>query len=145
MKKQNKLWICLIVIIVLAMVSGCAGLERAIVEIAVNPDPVPYNSQTQKWTFSLVFTETNGVGVTFDMVRIDSFNQEDQLLYTSVYYEDDFPEWWGSNYLGAYSSSVKSNFSHNDPGIGYTIITAGGVDDNNNSIEAIGRANYLPK
>ena len=147
MEKKNKFWIWLIVAVVsLAMLSGCVGLiETAEVVLTFEPNPVPYDSQFEGWKFSLVFTETGGVGATFNQLRFDSFNQGDLLIHTTMWYEEDYPSWWGSNYLGAYSSFGKGTFWHRNPEMKYKIITVSGIDDLGNFIEATGRVDFLPQ
>ncbi|MBA7587789.1 hypothetical protein ES708_29830 [subsurface metagenome] len=147
MEKKKKFLIWLIVAVVsLAMLSGCTGLiEMAIVEITFEPNPVPYDSEFEGWRFSLIFTETGGVGVTLSQVRLDSFDQEDRLIYTTIWYEEDFPPWWGSDYLGAYSEFDMGEFWQRDPMMSHTIITVNGIDDLGNFIEATGRVDFLPQ
>ncbi|MBA7591935.1 hypothetical protein ES708_34106 [subsurface metagenome] len=144
MKKQNKLWICLILMIVLAILSGCAGLiETAEVGIVVNPNPVPFNSEDGGWWYYLTFDESNGIGVTLISLRFDGYSQAEELIYTNLYYEEDIIDWFGSNYIPAFSTlSEWVRHTGTNP---YTIITVRGVDDDNNRIVAIGRADYLSK
>ncbi len=143
MKKQNKLWICLILMIVLAIVSGCAGLEIAKVDITINPNPIPFNIENNGWWYYLTFDESNGIGVTLISLRFDGYSQAEELIYTSLYYEEDIIDWFGSNYLPAFST--LSEWVWHTGTNPYTIITVKGVDDGNNPIEVTGRADYLSK
>ena len=147
MKKQKKIWISLLLSLILIIVlSGCSGLPKtAKMNMTIDPNPVTYNSETKKWAFTLILNETNGIGVTISSVRLDSYNQEEQLINTQIWYEEDIIDWWGSNYLPAFSAIGKGKFSHNSSKFRYTILTVEGVDDNNNPIEATGRVDFLPQ
>jgi len=146
MKKQKKAWILLFFVLTLMIVlSGCSGLPKtAKINITIDPNPVPYNSETEKWWYNLILSESNGIGVTLISLRLDQYNQQEQLYGTKILYEEDITNWFGSNYLPAFSALsswvyVTSTIRK------YTILTVEGIDDNNNPIEAIGRVDFLPQ
>jgi len=99
------MWISLFLSFILILVlSGCSGLPKtAKINISINPNPVPYDSESGEWLFNLIFSESNGVGVTLISLRFDSYNQEEQLYYTQILYEEDIIDWFESNYLPAFS------------------------------------------
>ena len=131
----------------MVVLSGCSGLPKtAKLNISIDPNPVPYDSESENWPFDIVLDESNGVGVTLISLRFDSYDQEEQLIDTTIWYEADeekITSLFGSNYLSAFSS-LQGDVSHNDPLFKYTLLTIEGVDDNNNPIEATGRADFLP-
>ena len=91
--------------------------------------------------------ESNGIGVDLSSVKFDSYNQEDELIATIIWYEADEEEitsLFGSNYFPAFSS-LQGRVSRHNSTFKYTILTIEGVDDGNNPIEAIGRADFLPQ
>ena len=148
MKKQKRIWILLLLSFILMVVlSGCSGLPKtAKLNISIDPNPVPYDSESENWPFDIVLDESNGVGVTLISLRFDSYDQEEQLIDTTIWYEADeekITSLFGLNYLSAFSS-LQGDVSHNDPLFKYTLLTIEGVDDNNNPIEATGRADFLP-
>lgn len=144
MKKQKRIWISLLLSIVLIVVlSGCSGLPKtAKINITIVPNPVPYNSETEEWLFNLILSESNGVGVILTSIRFDSYNQEEELFYTQILYEEDITDWFESNYLPAFSV-LQTGVIHAGTSK-YAILTVAGVDDNDNSIEETGRVDYLP-
>jgi len=89
------------------------------------------------------FSENNGVGVTLISLRFDGYDQAEELIYTNIYYEEDIIDWFGSNYLPAFST--LSEWVWHTGTNKYTIITVAGVDDNDNPIEATGRVDFLPQ
>jgi len=146
MKKQKRIWISLLLSIILIVVmSGCSGLPKtAKVDITIVPNPVPYNSETGKWSFNVIFSESNGVGVTLTSIIFDAYDQQEQFLGTQILDEEDIIEWFESNYLPAFSA-LSSWIYHTSAEKKYEILTVAGVDDNGNPIEATGRVDYLPK
>ena len=146
MKKQKRIWISLLLSFILIIVmSGCSGLPKtAKLNISIVPNPVPYNSETGEWLFNVIFSESNGVGVTLISLRFDSYDQQEQLVYTQILNEEDIIDWFESNYLPAFSS-LSEWIYHTSAEIKYDILTVAGVDDNGNPIEATGRIDYLPK
>ena len=145
MKKQKRIWISLLLSFILIIVlSGCSGLPKtAKVDITIVPNPVPYDSEDEVWWYNLILSESNGIGVTLISLRIDSYDQEDMLFSTQIVYEEDIIDWFGSNYLPAFSA--LSDWTYHTGTSKYAIITVAGVDDNDNPIEATGRVDYLPK
>jgi len=105
---------------------------------------VPYNSETGEWLFSVILSESNGVGITLTSIRFDSYNQEEQLYYTQILYEEDIIDWFGSNYLPA-SSSISNWIYYKSAEKIYDILTVTGVDNNDNPIKTTGKVDYLPK
>jgi hypothetical protein len=146
MKKQKKIWISLLLSIILIVVlSGCSGLPKtAKINITISPNPVPYNSVSENWIFDVILSESNGVGVTLINLRIDSYDQAEELVNTQILYEEDIIDWFESNYIPAFST-LSDWIWHTGAEIKYDILTAAGVDDNGNPIEATGRIDYLPQ
>jgi len=146
MKKQKRIWISLLLSFILIIVmSGCSGLPKtAKLNISIVPNPVPYNSETGEWLFNVIFSESNGVGVTLISLRFDSYDQQEQLVYTQILNEEDIIDWFESNYLPAFSS-LSEWIYHTSAEIKYDILTVAGVDDNGNPIEATGRVDFLPE
>ena len=149
MKKQKKVWISLFFVLTLIMIlSGCSGLPKtAKINISIDPNPIPYSSENERWSFDIILNETNGIGVALNSLKFDSYNQEDELIATTIWYEADEEEItsvFDSNYLPAFSS-IQGRVSHNNSTFKYTILSIEGVDDDDNPIEAIGRADFLPQ
>ena len=145
MNKEKRIWIALFLALTLMLIlSGCGGLPKiAKINVSFVPNPVPYNSATEKWLFDVILTESNGVGVTLISLRLNAYDQQEQLLATTIWYEEDITELFESNYIPAFSSLsgwVYYIWPHK-----YVILTIAGVDDNNNPIEATGRVDFLPK
>ena len=155
MKREKRVWISLILVFILMMVlSGCSGVtgpKTAKINITIEPNPVPYSSENERWPFTIILDESNGVGVTISSLRWDEHNQEEQLIYTAIWYEtneEGITSLFGSNYLPAFSSIQHDTSYYIGPGdefAKYVILTIEGVDDNNNPIEATGRVDYLPQ
>ena len=148
MKKQKRMWISLLLSFILIIVmSGCSGVigpKTAKINISFNPNPVPYSSESGEWIFNLILSEINGAGVTLTSLRFDSYNQQEQLFFVQILYEEDISAWFGSNYLPAFSA-LQAIIYHTSTALKYDILTVAGVDDNDNPIEATGRVDYLPK
>ena len=149
MNKEKRIWIALFLALTLMVIlSGCSGLTKtAKINITIDPNPVPYSSENERWPFDIVLDESNGVGVTLSSLRFDSYNQEEQLINTTIWYEveeEKMTSLFGSNYLPAFSS-LQGNIYHTVLVYKYALLTIEGVDDNNNSIEATGRVDYLPQ
>ena len=145
MKKQKRIWIALFLALTLMLIlSGCSGLPKtAKLNISIDPNPVPCSSEDGKWHYTMTISESNGVGVTLTSIRLDSYNQAEELYYTQLLYEEDIIDWFESNYIPAFSmiqNGIVSSSSRK-----YAIITIEGVDDNNNPIEATGRVDHLPQ
>ena len=149
MKKQKRIWISLLLscILIIFLLSGCSGViepKTAKINVFFNPNPVPYSSETGEWLFNLILSESNEIGVTLTSLRFDSYNQQEQLFFVQILYEEDIIGWFGSNYLSAFSA-LQASIYHTSTVLKYDILTVEGVDDNNNPIEATGRVDYLPK
>ena len=148
MKKQKRIWISLLLSFILIVVlSGCYGPITAKINISFYPNPVPYSSEIGKWSFDVILSEINGIGVTLTSLRIDSYNPQGQLVNTQIVDEGKIRDWFDSNYLPAFST-LKASIYHYQPytyRIKYDIWTFKGVDNNYNSIKATGRVNFLPK
>ena len=149
MNKGKRIWIALFLALTLMVIlSGCSGLPKtAKLNITIEPNPVPYSSENERWDLTLIFDESNGVGVTLSSLRFDDYNQEEQLFDTTIWYEEDIIYWFESNYLPAFSS-LQSNIYYTAPGdesAKYTVLTIEGIDDNENLIEATGRIDFLPQ
>ncbi len=146
MDKEKRIWIALFLALSLMLIlSGCSGLPTtAKLTISIDPNPVPCSSEDGIWRYAMTISESNGVGVTLTSIRFDSYDQEEQLYYTQFLYEEDIIDWFGSNYIPAFSilqnSSIGSSSSRK-----YAIITIEGIDDSSNPVEATRRVDYLPK
>ena len=145
MNKGKRIWIALFLVLTLMLIlSGCSGLPKtAKLNISIDPNPVPCSSEDGKWHYTMTISESNGVGVTLTSIRLDSYNQAEELYYTQLLYEEDIIDWFESNYIPAFSmiqNGIVSSSSRK-----YAIITIEGVDDNNNPIEATGRVDFLPQ
>jgi len=145
MKKQKRIWISLLLsIILIVALSGCSGLPKtAKLSISIVPSPVPYDTEDEGWWYNLILSESNGIGVSLISLRYDHYNQQEQLYLTYILDEEEIIDWFGSNYLPAFSA--LSDWVYHSGTSKYAIITIAGVDDNDNSIEAIGRVDYLPQ
>ena len=146
MMNEKRTWIVLFTALTLIVIlAGCSGLPKiAEISMVADPNPVPYDSETEKWLFNVIFAESNGVGVTLTSVRFDAYDQADQLYHTQFLYEEDIIDWFESNYIPAFSS-LSSWVSNKSAETVYDIFTIEGVDDNENPVEATGRVDYLPK
>ena len=152
MNKEKRIWTALFLALTLMLIlSGCSGLSKtAKINITIDPNPVPsvsFSNEIDWWPFDIVLDESNGVGVTLSSLRFDSYNQEEQLINTTIWYEveeEKMTSLFGSNYLPAFSS-LQGNIYHTVLVYKYALLTIEGVDDNNNSIEATGRVDYLPQ
>jgi len=145
MKKQKRIWISLLLSFILIVVlSGCSGLPKtAKINISFTPNPVPYDTEDEGWWYYVIFSESNGVGVTLISLRFDGYNQAEELVYTNIYYEEDIIDWFESNYIPAFST--LSEWVWHTGTNKYTILTVAGVDDNDNPVEATVRIDFLPK
>lgn len=146
MKRQKRIWISLLLSFILIIVlSGCYGPITAKINVFFYPNPVPYSYGTGDWSFDIVLTESNGIGVTLTSLKFDSYNQQGQLLSTQILDEEDIIDWFDSNYLPAFSTLIASDIYHTSARIKYDILTVEGVDNYYYPIKATGRVNYLPK
>jgi len=145
MNKGKRIWIALFLALTLMLIlSGCSGLPKtAKINISFDPNPVPYDSENEPWLFNLILSESNGIGVTLISLRIDEYDQEEELVDTQFLYEEDIIDWFDSNYLPAFSSLQVSLYPITERI--YDILTVTGIDDNNNPIEATGRVDFLPQ
>ena len=145
MNKEKRIWIALFLTLTLMVIlSGCSGLPKtAKINITINPNPVPYDSETENWPFDIVLDESNGVGVTLISLRFDSYNQEEELFGTQILYEEDIIDWFESNYIPAFSA-IQTEISYSGTAK-YSIVTVAGIDDNDNPVEATGRVDFLPQ
>jgi len=146
MKKQKRIWISLLLSFILIIVlSGCNGPRTAKINVSFYPNPVPYSSAIGKWSFDIILTESNGIGVTLTSLKFDSYNQQGQLFSTQNLDEEDIIDWFDSNYLPAFSTLIASDIYHTSTVLKYDILTVEGVDNNYYPIKATGRVNYLRK
>lgn len=86
-------------------------------------------------------SESNGVGVSITSLTFSDYDQEEQLIGTQVLDAPEFFEWFGSNYIPAFSMVQCGSISSG--AFNYTIITVEGVDDKDNLIEATERMDFL--
>jgi len=146
MKRENKIFISLILAVILMVIlSGCSGLPKtAKINVTIDPNPVSYSSENEKWSLTIIFEESNGIGVSITSLTFNNYDQEDQLISTQVLDAAEFLEWFEANYIPAFSS-IQGGVSHHNSAYKYTLFTVEGVDDDNNPIEATGRADFLPQ
>jgi len=141
---NRKLSYVVLFLLILLFLSGCVGMPKnALLSISADPNPVSYDSTVGKWSFSMTINESNGVGVTMSSMKIDKYNQEGELVDTDYYYEDTILDWFGSDYISAFSS-VQANLRRSGNPT-YDIFTVTGIDDNNNPVEATIRIDFLPQ
>jgi len=145
MKKENKTFISLILVVILMMaLSGCSGLPKiAKLNISIDPNPVPCSSEDGKWHYTMSISESNGVGVSITSLTFNSYDQEDQLIYTQVIDAAEFLERFEANYIPAFS--MLQNRFVSSSSRKYAIATVEGIDDNDNLIEATVRIDHLPQ
>ena len=145
MNKEKRMWIALFLALTLMVIlSGCSGLPKtAKINITIDPNSVPCSSEDGKWYFTMNISESNGVGVTLTSIRLDHYDQAEQLYNTQFLYEEDIIDWFESNYIPAFSMFQNSIVSSGS--MKYTVLTIEGVDDNENLIEATSRVDYLPQ
>jgi len=145
---KKKIWILLLLSLSLIIfLTGCAGVVEPIIakiNMTIDPNPVPYNSETGRWLFNVILTESNGVGVTLTSIKFDAYGQQEQFLGTIIFDEEDIIEWFESSYLPAFSA-LSRWFYHTEAERKYDIFTVTGIDDNGNPIEATGRVDFLPQ
>jgi len=149
MKKQKRIWISLLLSFILIVVlSGCkggVGPKTAKINVSFYPNPVPYSSETGDWSFDVILSEINGIGVSLTSLKFDSYNQQGQLYSTQILDEEEIIDWFDSSYIPAFSTLQASNIYHTSTVLKYDILTVEGVDNNYYPIKATGRVNYLPK
>jgi len=141
--RSKILVVALVMVLILSLV-GCIGLSKiAEINITVEPDPVSYNSEIEKWYCDMTISESNGVGVTLTSIRFDRYDDQDQLYGTQILYEEDIIDWFDSDYIPAFSSLqsgiVWTSYRK------YIVVTIEGIDDNNSLIEETGSFQFLPK
>jgi len=122
--------------------SGCSGLPKiAKLNISIEPNPLPYSNEGGRWYYAMSISESNGVGVSITSLIFSYYDQEDQFMGAQIFGVSEFLEWFKANYISAFSmvqSGIVSLSSRR-----YAIVTAEGIDDNNNPIEATGRLDFL--
>ena len=145
MNKEKRIWIALFLTLTLMVIlSGCSGLPKTgKLNISIDPNPIPYSSEDVTLYFAMSISESNGVGVSIISLTFADYDQEEQLIGTQVLDASEFFEWFGANYIPAFS--MVRNDSITSGTFNYTTIIVAGVDDNNNPIEATGRIDFLPQ
>jgi len=147
--KKSKIILAVLILSMMALIfSGCGGVsgpKTAKLNISIEPNPVPYDSQKEGWPFLMTISESNGVGVTVSSIRVDGYNQEEELDDTDIFYEETIIDWFESDYIPAFSSIQSDILASGITAGDHSIVTVTGVDDNNNPIEATGRIDFLPK
>ena len=124
--------------------------EIAKINIAIKPNPVPCSSETNSWPFNIILDESNGVGVTLSGLIFEEYNQQGQKIYTGFHDEEGIADWFGTNYIPAFSS-IQFLETHGymiDPGVGfaeYVKVIVQGIDDNGNQIEETAEIDLLPQ
>jgi outer membrane murein-binding lipoprotein Lpp len=111
-------------------------LPSAKIEITFSANPVP--CENGYWDWRTIYTEVNGIGVTFENINSYEYRDND-LLYTFIHEKDFISEKLPGAYLPAYGSvdwgghiSCSENATH-------FVSTMSGIDDNGNKITATGR------
>ncbi len=93
---KKRIWISLLLSFILIIVlSGCGGVvgpKTAKINITIDPNPVPYDSGTGRWLFSVVLSESKGIGVTLTSITLDAYDQQDQLVISQILDEEDIIE-----------------------------------------------------
>jgi len=72
--------------------------------ITIEPNPVPYSDTAESWPFHMILTESGGIGVTLNSVEVEEYNQDGQIIYTNTWDVERINNWFGSNYIDAFSS-----------------------------------------
>jgi len=144
MNKEKRIWIALFLTLTLMLIfSGCNGLPKtAKLNISIDPNPVPCSSEDGKWHYTMILSESNGVGVTVLSRRYDRYTEEDELYDIDIYDAESIINSFGTNYIPAFSS-IQNNFKATNITGKYAIITVSGVDDKNNTVTATIRIDYL--
>lgn len=121
--------------------------QTADLDIYFEPNPVP-SSENNRWRFNIFISENNGTGVTVKKIKWDEYNQDEELIHTSI--RDDSEKvisLLGSDYLQAgsllqgnmiYMLSPEFEFAE------FIKIKVEGEDDNNNLVETTGIVDLLP-
>ena len=125
-------------------------IEKAKINVTFEPNPVPYSSATNSWPFNIILKESNGVGVTLSSLIFEEYNQQGQKIYTGLHDEEGIADWFGTNYIPAFSS-IQFLETHGymiDSGVGfaeYAKVIVQGIDDNGNLIEETDEMDLLPQ
>ncbi len=139
--KRVTVVLCLILILGLFL-SSCTGVPKtALLTISINPNPVPYSSEDGKYHFNMVISENNGVGVTLTSIRLDYYNEDEELCHSQFLYAGEIIEWFKSNYVSAFSY-INSSIVYTGTWE-YMLVTVEGIDDNDNSVKEIVRVDFL--
>jgi hypothetical protein len=88
-------------------------------------------------------SESNGVGVTVTSLTFTDYNQEDELIGTTILDAEEFFEWFETDYIPAFST-IQNGIVHSGTSV-YSIVRVAGIDDNDNPVEATIRIDYLPE
>ena len=148
MNKNKKSIILIFLALALVLVfAGCAGdgiLKEAKLTITANPNPAPYNEEIERWKFDLEIRERNGVGVTLNSMKINFYNENNDITTSQIENVDTIIEWFKTDYIAA-SSKISSPVRVTLGKANYTIFAFEGIDDNSNPVEAAVRIDYLPK
>jgi hypothetical protein len=144
MNKEKRIWLALFLALTLMVIlSGCSGLPKtAKLNISIDPNPIPYDPIDDDWPYTMILSESNGVGVTVLSRRYDRYTEEDELYDTDIYDAESIINSFGTNYIPAFSS-IQNNFKATNITGKYAIITVTGVDDKNNTVTATIRVDYL--
>jgi len=148
MNKEKRTWIVLFITLALIVIlAGCSGLPKiAEISIIADPNPVSYSSEDENWHYTMNISENNGVGVTVSNLIFNSYSQEDELEGTTFVDAEEFFEWFGTDYIPAFSTIYDGiRHTNNTPVSHYSIVSVAGIDDNGNPVEATVRIDYLPE
>ena len=148
MVKEKRIWIVLFITLTLIVIlAGCTGMPKiAEISIIADPNPVPCSSEDGKWHYTMDISESNGVGVTVTSLTFSYYNQEDELTGTTILDAEEFFDWFETDYVPAFSTILNGIVhSFGTPVLHYSIVRVAGIDDNDNSVQATVRIDFLPE
>jgi len=148
--KKSKIILAVLILSMMALIfSGCGGVsgpKTAKLNISIEPNPVPYDSEQGLWWYTMNISESNGVGVSITSLTFNYYDQEDQLIHTQVLVASEFFEWFKTDYVPAFSA-IQNGIDRTSENASeyHDIVIVAGIDDNGNSVEATVRIDYLPQ
>lgn len=153
MSKKKYVVSIILVFVLILFLSGCSGvngLKKPKISITFDPNPVSYDSELDKWPFTINLTEITGSEITIEKIRWDEYDQDGRLIYTNTWEEKNsgITNRFGSNYLSAFSSLHNNNAYLFNPDHGladYIEITVTGLGDKGTPVESSGIVRILPE
>lgn len=153
MSKKKYVISIILVLILILFLSGCSGitgLKKSKISITFDPNPVSYDSELDRWPFTINLTEITGSEITIEKIRWDEYDQDGQLIFTNTWEEnnDGITQRFGSNLLSSFSSLHNNSAYLFNPDHGladYIKITVMGFDDKGTPIESSGIVHILPE